>query len=190
MHDDEQRDLPLDERRGPARPPEGVLREASVRCPNCGYNLTGVRLGSSCPECNLVIGRGALGGGHQPTSGYAVASLVLGICSITIGCGTYGVLSAICGPLALVYASKAGKQIRAGGVSASSGGLKTAGFVTGLIGTIVGAIAMVAIVGFFVLMVTASSQNGGGFNVPSPGPVHAPAFPTPTPSPTPVTPSP
>ena len=174
----------------PARPPEGAPQEASVRCPNCGYNLTGVRLGSSCPECNLVIGRGALGGGQQPTSGYAVASLVLGIRSITIGCGTYGVLSAICGPLALVYESRAGEQIRAGGVSASSGRLKTAGFVTGLIGTIVGAIAIVLIAGFFVLIIVASAQGSGdgGFNVPSPGPVHAPA--TPTPAPPSATPSP
>lgn len=182
MHDDEQRDLPLDERRGPARPP-AAPREVAIKCPNCGYNLTGVQLGSSCPECNLVIGHMALGGGHKPTSGYAVASLVLGICSITIGCGTYGLLSAVCGPLALLYAAKAGKQIRAGGVSASSGGLKTAGFVTGLIGTIVGLIAVVLIAGFFVLMITASSSSSGWQNYPTTPPPAPATAPTPAPSP-------
>ena len=183
MHDDS-RDLPLHERPGPPHAPSGDLRvpqEVAIRCPNCGYNLTGVQLGSSCPECNLIIGRGALGGGPKPTSGYAVASLVLGICSITIGCGTYGLLSMILGPLALFFAAKAGKQIRAGGVSTSSGGLKTAGFVTGLIGTIVGLIA-VAVIGAIVVMmfVSTSSASSGWQNPPPPaGPVVTPTPVTP-----------
>ncbi len=173
MNDDTHRDLPLDE-----RPSAAELQEVSIRCPNCGYNLTGVRLGSSCPECNLIIGRGVLGGGAQPTSGYAVASLVLGICSITIGCVVYGLLSAILGPLALFCAAKAGKQIRAGGVSASSHGLKTAGFVTGLIGTIVGAFVVILLVGFLLLAAANVSSSGGQSHRSSPAPV----VPTPAPA--------
>ncbi len=177
MNHDSHRELPLAE-----RPPAGPPQEVAIGCPNCGYNLTGVRLGSSCPECNLVIGRGALGGGVRPTSGYAVASLVLGICSVTIGCGTYGLLSAICGPLALFFSAKATKQIRAGGVSTSSRGLKIAGFVTGLIGTIVGVVAL-GLIAIFVLRASSASSSSGWQNTAPPPPATSRPIPVPAPVP-------
>ncbi|MEE9403340.1 MAG: hypothetical protein V3V20_00470 [Algisphaera sp.] len=143
--DDAGRDLPLDERNVAVPAQREVLLETAIDCPNCGYNLTGVRLGAACPECNLIIGRGTLGGAVKPTSGFALASMILGICSITIGCGTYGLLSIVLGPLALIFWAKAGPAIREGSVSQGSGGMRTAGFVTGLIGTLVGAVGVVLI---------------------------------------------
>jgi hypothetical protein len=77
------------------------------------------------------------GGYYQPaplaTSGYAVASLVLGIASL-VTCICYAVPPLICGPLALVFSSIAMKDIRTGSANPSSAGLAKAGKICGLIG--------------------------------------------------------
>lgn len=83
--------------------------------------------------------------GSLPTSGKAIASMILGISSIVIGCASYGLLSIITSPLAIVLASQAYKQVREGEVSASSRGLATAGLVTGIIGI------LPALIGLFVI---------------------------------------
>jgi len=72
-----------------------------------------------------------------PTSGYSVASLVLGIASI-VTCMFYGLTSLICGPLALVFSSLAAKDIKAGTVNPSSAGMAKAGKICGLIGLFLG----------------------------------------------------
>ena len=88
-------------------------------------------------------------GYYQPaplaTSGYAVASLVLGIASLAtlLFCM---LLSLVCGPLAMVFSSRARNDIRAGAVSPSSAGLATAGKICGLIGLLLG-------IGFVIVMV-------------------------------------
>ena len=111
-----------------------AMTATSVRCPNCGYNLTGVSIGSICPECGLVVGHGALGGQTGPTSGKAVTSMVLGIVSI-VGCMFYGLPSLICGPLAIVFSRLAQRQINDGEVGGGSQGMATAGLICGIIGT-------------------------------------------------------
>lgn len=68
--------------------------------------------------------------GWQPapqTPGSATAALILGICSILV-CGP------ICGPLAIVYGSKAKREIDSSGGRLGGRGLAQAGFVTGWIG--------------------------------------------------------
>jgi len=88
-------------------------------------------------------------GYYQPaplaTSGYAVASLVLGIASLAtlLFCM---LLSLVCGPLAMAFSSRARNDIRAGAVSPSSAGLATAGKICGLIGLLLG-------IGFVIVMV-------------------------------------
>lgn len=93
------------------------------------------------------------GGYYQPmplpTSGYAVASLVLGIASL-VTCMFYGLPALICGPLALVFSSSAQKDIRAGAVSPSSAGLAKAGKICGLIGLFLGIGVVITAVLFFV----------------------------------------
>jgi hypothetical protein len=132
---------PVDERT--AREVYGSL----LRCPQCGYNLTGARIGEQCPECGLRVGSGLMSVG-QPTSGKAVASLVLGIVSI-MGCASYGLLSIVCGPLALYFARKARQEMISNEASASSASIATAGYVTGIIGTILGLIAVFFFLLFF-----------------------------------------
>jgi hypothetical protein len=88
-------------------------------------------------------------GYYQPaplaTSGYAVASLVLGIASLVtlLSCM---LLSLVCGPLAMAFSSRARNDIRAGTANPSSAGLATAGKICGLIGLLLG-------IGFVIVMV-------------------------------------
>ena len=84
-----------------------------------------------------------------PTSGYAVASLVLGIASLVL-CMFYGLPALICGPLALVFSNMAGKDIRAGRVNPSSAGLAKAGKICGLIGLFLGILIVLTVVLFIV----------------------------------------
>lgn len=119
----------------------------SVFCVQCGYNLTGVSIGSTCPECGRTVAP-SFHGQLQPTSGKAVASMVLGICSI-VGCFFYGIPSLICGPLAIIFAILAKKQIARGEAGSSSAGMATAGLICGIIG-----MALVALfIAFIVVMV-------------------------------------
>jgi len=86
------------------------------------------------------------------TSGYAVASLVLGIASI-VTCFCYGVPSLICGILALVFNNSAQRDIAAGRVSPGSAGMATAGRICGLIG-------LVLSVGFWLVVIVGIGVSG------------------------------
>jgi hypothetical protein len=136
----------------PETPAPAAAPDASrVRCLNCGYDLTGAVIGGTCPECGMKIGGGTLRNfSDLPTSGHAIASLVLGICGIVLGCASYGVLSVVCAPLAIFFAGKARKDLEAGTVRPSSAGLATAGRVMGWIA--IGLLAVIAVLaGFFCL---------------------------------------
>lgn len=104
----------------------------SVFCVQCGYNLTGVAIGSTCPECGRTVAP-SFHGQMLPTSGKAIASLVLGICSI-VGCVFYGIPSLICGPLAIIFALMAKRQVADAKAGGSSAGMATAGLVCGIVG--------------------------------------------------------
>ncbi|MEO1237813.1 MAG: DUF4190 domain-containing protein, partial [Planctomycetota bacterium] len=78
------------------------------------------------------------------------ASMVLGIVSI-VGCMTYGLVSVICGPLAIYFARVASGQVKRGEVSPASEGMATAGLVTGIIGTVLGLLG-VGLIAFFIVV--------------------------------------
>lgn len=130
---------------------------ARVPCAYCGYDLSGTRIGEKCPECGNLVNF------QQPpiyrSNGNAVASLVLGIVSI-VGCMGYGIVSIICGPLAIYYGGKARKAIQAGNVDPNSQGMATAGRVCGIIGTILGSIGVLILLFYVVLMVVAVAGAG------------------------------
>lgn len=65
-----------------------------------------------------------------------------------------GVPSLICGPLALVFSSKAAKDIRAGTVNPSSAGMAKAGKICGLIGLLLGILIILSMVLFVVFVVS------------------------------------
>jgi len=123
---------PRDVQRTPAE-----VRVQAIACPNCRYNLTGATIGMACPECGVVVGSGLLGASAMPTSGKAVASLVLGIVGL-VGCCAWGLSGVICGGLAIILTRGVKGQVLRGEVNPSSQGMATAGFVCGLIGFILG----------------------------------------------------
>ena len=76
------------------------------------------------------------------TSGFAVASMILGIGSL-VTCLCYGVPPLICGILALVFASHATRDIQAGRASISSAGMARAGRICGIFGLVIAAIWLI-----------------------------------------------
>ena len=71
--------------------------------------------------------------------------MVLGIVSIPT-CVCFGAPSLICGPLAIVFYVSSKKQMATGAYSPQSNGMAIAGLVCGIIGTVLGALVLVAMI--------------------------------------------
>jgi hypothetical protein len=84
-----------------------------------------------------------------PTSGFAVAALVLGIASI-VTCLCYGVPSLICGILALVFHSNAMRDIYSGSVAPESASMARAGRICGIIGLVLAVLFWGIVLVFFL----------------------------------------
>ncbi len=97
-------------------------RRSEISCVNCSYDLRGLTAGHRCPECGLSVAQSFQGG--SGISGFAIASLVLGIVSFLLVWG--GIITA---PLALHFARRAKQDMIAGRASPGSRGLATAGVV-------------------------------------------------------------
>lgn len=142
-----------------ARGEAPIVRDASrprVPCARCGYDIAGQRLGDPCPECGEPVRQFPLDA--RTNSGMAVASMILGIVSV-IGCMAYGVLSIICGPLAIWFSIKAKRAIREDRAARSSGGMATAGLVCGIVGTVIGGLYFLVMVVFVGLAIFAASSS-------------------------------
>lgn len=120
----------------------GLDPQASV-CTNCGAPKGAGE--NYCPNCAIQVAPGtafclncgastSVAAAKPKTPGTSIASLILGILSLL--CCSYG-LGVIMGPIALICAGKTKK------VLGNRDGLATAGFICGLIGTILSAIAAV-----------------------------------------------
>ncbi len=118
-------------------------------CVSCGQDLSGQTIESLCPNCGTPVAL-TLSQAGRGTSGVAVASLVLGIISI-IGCFAYGLVSIVCGPLAIYFGVKGQAQARDGTAAASSMGMARAGKICGIIGTCLGGLGVLFLV-FVVVM--------------------------------------
>ncbi|MGW1895475.1 DUF4190 domain-containing protein [Streptomyces sp. NPDC002004] len=75
-----------------------------------------------------------------PQNGLGVAAMVLGIISVCLFC-FYGVVSVILGILALVFGIKGRKRVERG--EADNPGQAQAGFILGIIGTVLGVLVIV-----------------------------------------------
>ncbi|QDU34494.1 hypothetical protein KS4_25640 [Poriferisphaera corsica] len=122
-----------------------------IKCIQCGYDLTGVAIGGQCPECGASVNI-SFQVSQNTTSGYAIASLILGIASIA-GCMFYGIPSVICGPLAIIYAGKAKDQILRGERIPASMNMANAGKICGIIGLCIGLLGLLAFIAFIIIQV-------------------------------------
>lgn len=134
--------------------PSASPRPAGLFCTSCGVSLLDVSVEGACPSCGVPVMRSLNGEAPAlqagPTSGFAITSLVLGILSI-VGCMLYGLPSIVLGPLAIIYAKRAKKQVEERTAGGSTVGLATAGLTLGIIGTVFGVLGL-ALVGFGFLM--------------------------------------
>lgn len=122
-----------------------------VYCNNCGCELHGLSIGQPCTNCQVPVGSAS---NSLKTSGMAITSMILGICSIPV-CMCYGIPSIILGVIGLVFASLAGKDIRSGGFSDSSKGMTTAGKICSWVGIGLG----VAYILFIVVIIIIAESN-------------------------------
>lgn len=84
---------------------------------------------------------------NKTNAPYAVASMVLGICSIVFGCFLIGL---VCGILGLVFASKAQTAYRQNPDLYTGTGMITAGKVCSIVGIVLSALGilyLIAVVG-------------------------------------------
>lgn len=132
----------------PAAQPPHTIQSTTIRCTTCGYNLTGVAIGSTCPECGSKVDPSLLAS-QAPTSGKAIAAMVLGICSIPAACMSYGILGLPCAVIGLILWHLAKKELA--GSTGSAAGMNTAGLVTSIIGLSFSVIG-VGLIAFFILM--------------------------------------
>ena len=116
------------------------------------------------------------GAGHSPgqhvdtrPQGYAITALVLGILAI-VGCFCYGLPGLVFGVPAIVFGRLAQKDDNQGG-----DGLALAGLICGIVGTSLGTLYALLMIGMFGLLWAGSSQ-------PTPPPAPGPATPAPLPT--------
>ena len=97
------------------------------RCTLCEYDLSGLTVNQSCPECGKPIWDRNL---DPPTSGLAITSLVLGILSVC-SCALYGLPPLVLGPLAIIFGEIAVRQYKKNTRGGSTKGLALAGRICG-----------------------------------------------------------
>ncbi len=153
----------------PAAPPTVPTTRAPILCASCRYDISDQPVGGACPECGTPIHQRAA---VRQTQGRAIASMILGICSI-VGCFMYAVPGLVCGILALVFAKKAELEIQAGRAPVTSQGFAKAGRICGWIGlslSIAFFLFWIVYFVFIILMLVNSGGGGGGGGGPLFGP--------------------
>ncbi|MFE3036708.1 DUF4190 domain-containing protein [Streptomyces canus] len=92
-----------------------------------------------------------------PQNGMGVAAMVLGILSCALFC-MYGILSVILGVLAIVFGIKGRKKAERG--EATNRGQAQAGFIMGIIGTIIGVAVVVSLIIGIAAAINSEDDSG------------------------------
>lgn len=115
--------------------PAGSLLATEVHCAVCGYNLTGVTIGSNCPECGSSVNLSLHAASAAPPAGKAITALVLGICSIPMFCCVF--IGPVLGVLGLIFGILALKELPEGPAARSARGMAIAGLVCSGVGIVI-----------------------------------------------------
>jgi len=119
-----------------------MLKSTRATCKACGYNLTGLALGSHCPECGLPIRRSHQQRQTLPTSAMAVTALILG------SLGLVFLFLPLCGLLfplvTLIAGASAISEYRSGRANGASFGIAIAGMCLALLGIAVQALILIS----------------------------------------------
>ncbi|GJM19736.1 MAG: hypothetical protein DHS20C14_19490 [Phycisphaeraceae bacterium] len=94
-----------------------------------------------CPECGSRIWNP----NQTPTSGAAIASLVLG-CVAILSCVGFGPVSLLFGIPAVICGEIAARQVKRGERGNASAGLALAGRIMGWVGIVVGLVGVVVLI--------------------------------------------
>lgn len=98
----------------------------------------------------------------QQTSGKAIASMILGICSILF-CSAYGIPGLVCGILAVIFAKQANARISSGLAPETSAGMAKAGNICGWIGIALSVLFFLFIIVMFILALgSAAAASAAG----------------------------
>ncbi|GLP71686.1 putative membrane protein [Streptomyces sp. SAI-126] len=126
---------------------------ASVPPPPIGPEGPGAPVGYGYPTYPQgPQGYGGWAPPMPPQNGMGVAAMVLGILSCALFC-MYGILSLVLGVLAIVFGIKGRKRAERG--EATNHGQAQAGFIMGIIGTILG----IAVIVLLVIGITAAINS-------------------------------
>lgn len=125
-----------------------TVRASALTCVRCDYNLTGMTIGGSCPECGAPVNDSIAGLGVGVSSRKAVASMVLGICALPSCLLFYGIPAFVLGILAVILGYSALRDIREGKVSATARSLAMTGIMCGRIAATVVVVAIIIYVIF------------------------------------------
>ncbi len=90
--------------------------------------------------------------GQPQTSGKAIASMVLGICSI-VTCMMYGIPGIICGVLAIIFAKQARAAIVNGTAPQTSAGMAKAGSVCGWVGLSLSIVMLLFMIVYAIIII-------------------------------------
>jgi hypothetical protein len=109
-------------------PPTSRITPTIIRCIACGYDLTGTPIGGVCPECGAPVEKSVVMQSRGLSSGKGTACMVLGILSLA-ACPGFG-------PIAIIMYFAAKSQMAIGGYEQSSHTMAKAGFIMGIISTV------------------------------------------------------
>lgn len=100
-----------------------------------------------------------------PTHSLATASLVLGLIGLASAMLTpilyVTIVGVVCSPFAIWLGVRSRREIRANPQAWGGAGVATAGFVTGIIGLVLGLLMLLLVVAFFVLIASIIAGAGG-----------------------------
>lgn len=96
-----------------------------------------------------------------PTDGLALASMIIGIVSLVLACG-YGI-GLLGSPAALIMGRIATKRIDASGGALDGRGFAQAGFILGIVGTVLLVVAIVLVVIIIVAVANGSFDSSGSY---------------------------